>query len=138
MEIPLHRVTDGVAEIQDLPLAVVKFVFLHHPCFLQYAVEDDFFHMTVQIRFRFQGFKNFKKFPVSDAAVLHRFRQSVMDVAGGKSLQQVRVDEDPFGLVEGAGQVFPLGRSTATLPPTELSIWANMVVGIWKKGIPLM
>ena len=33
-----------------------------------------------------------------------------MDVAGGKSLQQVRVDEDPFGLVEGAGQVFPAGQ----------------------------
>lgn len=136
VEIPFHRMAYGVSEVQNLPFSRIKFIFLHHLCFLEYAVEDDFFYMPVQVFFCFQGFKDFKKLPVPDASVLHRFRQAVMDIAGRQGLQEIRIDKDTLRLVKGTGQVLPPGRSTATLPPTELSIWARMVVGIWKKESP--
>ena len=66
--------------------------------------------MLFQILFRFQGFKDFKKFPIPDASVLHRFCQTVVHVAGGQGLQKVRINENALRLVESAGQILPAGQ----------------------------
>ena len=101
---------DRVAEVQHLTAAIVVAVFLDEFLLLKDAPQDDFFHMIPEIFLASDIFQKLEELRIADASVLQGFCEAVMDVAHGKRIEEVGVDEDTLWLVESTRQILAAGK----------------------------
>ena len=115
MEVTLDGMTDGMAEIQHLPAAIVVLVFLYEFRLLQNAPQDDLLDILLQILLCLDGLEELEKLTVTDASVLHRFSQTIMHIAGRQGGEQIRIDEDALGLIKSARQILSASKVDSDL-----------------------
>ena len=102
----LHRMAHSVAEIQQLPGALVPLVLTHQFRFDLHALGHNIVHISAMNPLS-EGFKQCRG---GDHAVFQSFGAAVGKILVGQRIQGGGVAHGQNGLAEGAGQVFAGGQ----------------------------
>ena len=102
----LDGVAQGVAEVEELALAALKFVLVDHGG-LDLHVPA---HHAVNAAVDILGHEKVVEVPVRDQAVLHRLGYAVGEGVLRQGFKCVCVADNHRGLVEGPRQIFPRGQ----------------------------
>ena len=120
-----NAMADGMSEIEDFPQPLFLLILLHDILFDFQGTQDDFFYVFVYTAFRkvFFGcfltalffvftargfddlFKKTEEIFVKGHRHLQCFRQTRRQMTGRQAVQDICVDQDPAGLIEGTHRV---------------------------------
>ena len=104
---------DGVAQVQELAAAGVKFILLHQVALVGDAAGHHFLRVLSEVPLG-QGVQ---QVGVPDHAVLDDLGAAVREDVGGQGRPGIQVAQDGLGLVKGPGQVLAVFQVNGGLAP---------------------